>query len=266
MKVTTAALFLILAPHAYAGLEVNFTHNTTPTNATHSVYGDYIQATESNFEEVAPGIDARVTGTFVGLNHSYDGLVPHYAPDNLGLLYTAYDSGGFGSIQLKIEFFEGDGVVDGVALLDTSKIIEDLSFMVFDIDGDADQDEFVQVHREDGLVSYQTSNLDPLSVSNNGPMYQFKGAGTDVAENDASGAAIFHYRNTDTVTVNFIAQTSGSAPNEIFQAINGDLSHIPLSEFSAAVSATPEPSAFVLMMLAMTGLCRVRRRETTQVS
>lgn len=263
MRVLFSLLIVLAsATAARAGLALDFSNNVDPTNATHSQLGDYIAGAFTSFEEVAPGIDARVTGFVIGNGHSYDGLFPDYQSDNLGFLYTGNQNGTLGGIQITIDFFESDGIVDGSTQLLTPRTISDFELTFHDIDGEASQTEYLQAYLADGLYSYQVSTSDPLQVANNATVYQFQGNGVNLAENDSSGATILRYLNTSGVTVNLFAQTNASAPNGVFQAIDGDGDTHNPSEFAAAVVvATPEPSAAMLTLLLGFGLVGSRRKR-----
>ena len=253
---------MLCSAKACAGLALDFSNNVDPTNATHSQLGDYIAGAFTTFEEVAPGVDARVTGGIIGSGHTYDGLFPDYQSDNLGLLYTGTQNGTLGGIQITIDFFQSDGIVDGNTQLITPRLMGDFELTFHDIDGEASQTEYLQAFLADGLYSYQVSNVDPLSVANNNVVYQFRGNGVNLNEADASGATILRYINTTGVTVNLFAQTTSNAPNGVFQAIDGDGDTHNPSDFAAAVIvATPEPSAAILTMLVGFGLAGTRRKR-----
>ncbi len=259
------ALYIVLASltDAYGGLALDFSNNVTPTNATHAQLGDYIAGAYTVFEEVAPGVDARVTGVTVGTGHTYEGLFPDYQNDNMGFLYTGTQNGTLGGIQVTIDFFDSDGIVDGTTQLINPRTISDFELVFHDIDGEASQDEYLQAYLADGLYSYQVSNTDPLQVANNDVVYQFLGNGVNLNEADSSGATILRYLNTSGVTVNLFASTNASAPNGVFQAIDGDVDTHVRSEFAAAVIvATPEPSAAALSLLLSFGLAGTRRKRS----
>ncbi len=260
-------LVISLVASTQAGLvSLDFSNNTTPTNANHSELGDFIAGAYSDFEEVAPGIDARVTGFVIGNGHTYDGLFPNHGSGNLGFLYTGNNNAGdFGGIEVTIDFFESDGAVNDNTQLTTASTLDTFELLFHDIDGEPGQSEFLQAFVADGLVSYRVSNIDPVQVAFNSTTYQFLGNGVNLDETDASGATILRYRGTDSVTFRLFAQTFSNAPNGVFQAIDGDMDTIPSSEFGAAVS-TPEPSSLLLSaFLGLGGLCVRRRRRQSRV-
>lgn len=167
---------------------------------------------------------------------------------------TGNTNGTLGGIQVTIDFFQSDGVVNGLTQLLVAQTIADFEFMFHDVDGGASQDGFSQAYLADGLYSYQLANNNPLAVANNAELYQFQGGGTNLNETDASGVTILRYLDSSGVTFNFFAQTTASAPNPVFQALDGDIDTILRSEFGppviVGVAHVPEPSSLTLALLA----------------
>ena len=268
LSLITALFIQAELPTVEASLALEFDNNVTPTNATQAQLGNFISGGFTDFEEVAAGVDARVSGFVIGSGHTFDGTFPNHGSDNLGFLYTGNNNNGeLGGIRVTIDFFQSDGVVNGMTQLLVAQTIPDFEFLVHDVDGEPSQDEFVQAFLADGLFSYQLANTNALAVANNPTTYQFMGGGTNLDENDASGATILRFLNSSSVSFNFFAQTNASAPNGVFQALDGDVDTIARSEFAPPVivgaQTVPEPSGLAFTLVAFgAGLFRRGRRKT----
>lgn len=269
MRLLLAQLMCIASTTiACADVSLDFSNNVVPTDSNFAQLGDYISSTSpsggfTSFEEVAPGIDAQVTGFVVGSGHTYVGLFPDFQNDNLGFLYNGVQDDTLGGIQVTVQFFESDGIVNGLTQLATPRNLSSFELTFHDIDGEPTQTEYLQAFLADGLNSYQVSQVDPLQVANNDVVYQFRGNGVNLDEDDASGATILRYIDTSSVTVNLFAQTVSGAPNLVFQAIDGDGDTHDRSAFAPRVFvAAPEPSSAMLtFVLAMSLIsCRKQRR------
>lgn len=151
-----------------------------------------------------------------------------------------------------------------------------LRFLVYDVDGEPNQSEAVRIAKNSGLVGYQLGNTaQRLTASEDANSYLFTGPGTNFPEQDASGAAIFYFENTNSFTFRFEANTLASSPanNGVFSAIDGDLSFFGASEavkqsiidrdYSPIVSTRPAriPEPFTIIGTIIGGTAAVRMRK-----
>ena len=224
-----------------------------------------------NYTNVAPGIDARITATTFGAGYSFVEHIPNYsavsagepAGDSAFLYQKAANQTGLGGMTYKIDLFNS-GSNFTVAAAPVS-----LRFLAYDVDGEAPQGEAVRIFKNNGFAGYQVGNtanaLIPTEETNS---YLFSGRDVNRPENDPSGAAIFYFENTNSVTFQFEAdtRTAGTNNNPVFSAIDGDLSLLAgdLSGFASRVNtsatAVPEPFTVIGTLIGGTAAFRMRKK------
>jgi len=224
--------------------------------------GPAYSGTTYDFLNVAAGVDMRVTIAAFG-NVSFLGSYPNYSSasgqpsGDLGYRYQA-NSLGSGGINYTMSFFEGGGTFT------TAKILPALSLMIYDVDGEPNQDESVRVFAADGFTTYQLPKAGGMTAQAEGmSSMKFTGPGSNRDEDDPTGAVILNCANTSSLTLQMLSDTTGgSTPNPVFSAIDGDLSLIGgnTGSFSQAASV-PEPSSFALVVIGLGGAALMRRRR-----
>lgn len=231
--------------------------------------GPAYSGTTYDFLNVATGVDMRVTISAFG-NVSFLGSYPNYSSasgepsGDLGYRYQA-NSLGSGGINYTMSFFEAGGTFT------TAKTLAALSLMLYDVDGESNQDESVRVFAADGFTTYQLPKAGGMTAQAEGmSSMKFTGPGANRDEDDPSGAVILNYANTSSLTLQMLSDTTGgSTPNPVFSAIDGDLSLIGgnTSSFNPA-APVPEPSSFALVAIGLGGLVltRMRRRTATKAA
>jgi hypothetical protein len=226
------------------------------------------------YKDVATGYDAKVTATVNGVGYTFKEHFPNYSQaigepsGDAGFLYEMEDgSTGEGGLTYTIDFFESGSNYSN------AKIAPNLRFLVYDVDGDALQSEAVRILKNSGLIGYQVGNqANSLIASQDANSYLFSAGNTNYPENDASGAAIFYFQNVNSVTFNFEANTTAQnpfAPNEVFSALDGNLSLIggnPTSEFGAIVFTTAVPEPFTIIGTLVGGTAALRMRKKLKAS
>ena len=147
-----------------------------------------------------------------------------------------------------------------------------LRFLAYDVDGEASQGEAVRVFKNNGFSGYQVGNaVNALIATEETDSYLFSGRNINRPETDPSGAAIFYFENTNTVTLQFEANTRtaiGNNNNGVFSAIDGDLSLLAgdLSGFASRVdtrataTAVPEPFTVIGSIIGGTAAFRMRKK------
>jgi len=204
-------------------------------------------------------VDMRVTASVYGSYQFYG----HYGDYNqalnqpegdMGLLY--YNTGvGSGGLDYLLEFYVGG------TNFSTRYTLNQFDLMVYDVDGEANQTESFRTYNSDGLLSYKLAQNNSLTATKISGGMNFMGGGTDLSEQDASGAVILTYANTNAVTLHFQSTTSSGQYNGVFSAIDGDLSMTnddPAGTWASAVPV-PEPSSALLVIIF--GMFAVGRRS-----
>ena len=236
--------------------------NTTGTGPTGAAY----TGTTYRFLDVAPGYDMRATITSYG-NGQFLYSYPNYSSaagepsGDLGYRYQAVGSYGLGGIRYKLDFFESGGTFS------TTKTLPDLALMIYDVDGEPNQDESVRVFLADGLYGFRMpTGTGGTSYLNEGASFLFTGPGSNRNEDDPSGAFILYFGNTSSLVLEMVSDTtSGSLPNPVFSAIDGNLSLIGKSFTNfTGIQAVPEPSVGSLLLIGMAVALRQRRRRSEQ--
>ena len=262
MKGARVTLFGLLCATPVFGqfYELEFGTPVQGLNTSHPIYGPASDATTLDFLNVAPNsgqvIDMRIEVVNVtSPSYEFDITIPNYKEsttvepnDDMGYRYFWESDSGFpqtGGISYRLEFFEGGGTFT------VPFTIPEVRFLMYDVDGEANQSESVRTFLNQGFVGYQLPNTNSVTFTpeNGGASYLFTGGGTNVAEDDNSGAFILYYENTDTITFQMESTTtSGTADNGVFSAIDGDLSFLAgdFSNFFAfeSVSAVIEGTVF----------------------
>lgn len=222
--------------------------NTTGTGPT----GAAFTGTTYRFLNVAPGYDMRATITSFG-NGQFLYSYPNYSSaagepsGDLGYRYQATGSYGLGGIRYKLDFFESGGVFS------TAKVLPDLALMIYDVDGEANQDESVRVFLSDGFYGFRMPSVGGTTFVNEGASFLFSGPGSNRNEDDPSGAFILYFGNTSSLMLEMVSDTTGgSLPNGVFSAIDGNLSLIGknFTNFTE-VQGVPEPSVSSLFLVGM---------------
>ncbi|AFY94759.1 hypothetical protein [Chamaesiphon minutus] len=236
--------------------------------------GPGFSSNEIRYTNVAPGVDAKITATVTGTNYSFLGHYPNYSAntaepnDDEAFRYQiATNQTGQGQMTYKIDLFNSGGTFT------TAFLAPELNFLIYDVDGEAIQNEAVRIAKGTGLVSYQVgSSTAALIPTEDATSYLFSGRGADQAENNTSGAAIFRFQNVNSVTFQFEANTTipfATAPNVVFSALDGDLSYIPsfTGTFNAAVdtSATAIPEPFTIIGTLIGGTAAFRMRKNLKI-
>lgn len=233
--------------------------NTTGTGPTGAAY----TGTTYRFLNVAPGYDMRATITSFG-NGQFLYSYPNYSSaagepsGDLGYRYQATGSYGLGGIRYKLDFFESGGVFS------TAKVLPDLALMIYDVDGEANQDESVRVFLSDGFYGFRMPSVGGTTFVNEGASFLFSGPGSNRNEDDPSGAFILYFGNTSSLMLEMVSDTTGgSLPNPVFSAIDGNLSLIGKSFTNFTdIQGVPEPSVTSLLFLgAAWMLSRNRNRK-----
>lgn len=270
------------------GTQAAMVHTTfdtyTPATSGSSVVGNVVQATQIDFTNVATDagttIDARVTAALKddtqfgsGNGNAGDaGYIPDYTSgasepnDDLGFLFygngiDAIEDG----IVLTFSFFDGTGGLSGT--FSSPFTIAELEFAIYDVDGESIQSEFFRLAKADGLSSYRLgSGAQALTATDLGSHVLFEGPGTNFPEDDASGAAILVFEDTDGFTLDFGAvQSGGGSQNGVFTGFDGDLSLVNPNDFDPPVSvlppsAVPAPGGLALMLGGLAALWSARVR------
>jgi hypothetical protein len=231
--------------------------------------GSYYSSSVIKFTDVATSggtaVDLRVTASAWG-THSFVGHLPDYSESrgepngDLGLYYQA-NSYGSGGLSYTLEFFKSG------TNFTTTQTISQFDLLIYDVDGESMQSEKFRAYLADGLTSYRLADS-PNSVTasyfTEGVL--FSGPGYNIDEEDATGAAIITFKNTNKITLDFESTTtSGPLPNGIFTAIDGDLSILKgdTCDFKPPVTV-PEPSGMILVAAAGILFLTRRKRPATR--
>lgn len=179
--------------------------------------------------------------------------------DGLGLNLTE------NGLKLRIDFFDGSEGLSGT--FTTAVVVQTLNLAIYDVDGEtgppgSTQSEFFRVNPEDGFVGYALGDTpQALTASNEDDWVRFDGPGQNFAETDASGAVRLDYENTTGLTVDFgSVMTSGSSPNPVFFAIDGDLGLFSDDDFMTP-SPVPLGDSLPLFATGIIALGFARRRN-----
>lgn len=257
-------LSLAAAPIAAQTVDLNFSNPVGTPNANNASLGPYFTSLSLNFTNVAPGVDMTVQATtwgsisFTGHFADYNSLSSGEPNDDLGVYYAATAT-GLGGVHYQMNFYQSG------TNFTTPYTISQLQLMLYDVDGESNQSEMLKAYTADGLASYQTGNdASSVTASPFAGGVLFTGPGQNYAETDVSGAFILTYQNTDSILLDFQANTTGisnmSTGNPVFSAIDGDLSMLN-GETSGFTSpqVVPEPSGALLLGIA--GMFALLRRR-----
>jgi hypothetical protein len=267
------AILLAAASASSQTYDLVFNNPVQQTNATHAVLGDYYTGTSFDFLNVAPAsgqwVDMRLTVADITTpRYGYMGAAPDFSGTpgvpggDLGLIYS-YQGGsgvggnfGLGSATYNLEFFQGG------SNFTNPFAIPDFRIMIYEVDGEATQDEGIMIFADNGLVSYQLPTSSQVSVTDQGAgQFLFNAPGIDYPFTDPRGAFLLRYQNTSSISLQVIANTHSGSPNNngVLVALDGDFSTINPGSLSAPVYV-PEPSSAGLAMLAAAGAIFRRRR------
>jgi hypothetical protein len=234
-----------------------------------------------NYTNIATGVDARVTATTFGAGYSFVEHIPNYSVNTTGqpvgdaafLYQKAANQTGLGGMTYKIDLFNSG------SNFTSAYTAADLKFLAYDVDGEASQGEAVRVFKNSGLYGYQVGNaINALIPTEDATSYLFTGRDANRLETDPSGAAIFLFRDVNSVTFQFEAntRTASAGNNPVFSALDGDLSIInrDTSGFAALVdtsatsggttpggtTAVPEPFTVIGSIIGGTAAFRMRKK------
>ncbi|MEO0484581.1 MAG: VPLPA-CTERM sorting domain-containing protein [Pseudomonadota bacterium] len=280
----SAAIAALLLASSAAAVPLSFdTLAPGQTNGPTSLFGSpTVEGLSVDFLNVATEfgttVDARVTATVkpqtsFGTSSSttngfpntfiYDYANANTEPsDDLGFIYQGQGVNSTeNGIELSFQFFDGTGAKSG--MFQETLTLQEIEIAVYDVDGESAQSEFFRAFTGDGLVSYglgTTPQALQATYEGNGT-FRFDGPGMDFAEDDASGAALLTYANTDFFRLSFgSVQTASPNRNGVFSAVDGDLSLFDPNDFN--VSPVPLPAGGVLLLSALGAMAwRGRRRQ-----
>ncbi len=227
-----ANMYNELGPGYTGGLTMRFLHVATCEGTTIDALVTAVVQPHTEF----------ATGT---TNRTGRGFIPNYKATavgqpkgDLGLLYDGVDE-NISGITLTVAFFDGTG--DHSGQFSTAYAIPDLQLLVYDVDGEPTQAEWVDAFYADGLSSYATGAA-PTSVTAtpSATGVHFLGCGKDLPETDTSGAVLLRYRNTSSITLAFGAEQYRDGKNAVFSAIHGGVG-LPMTGSFEEPKAVPEP-------------------------
>ncbi len=245
-----------------ASIDLDFS-NQVESNNTTDIYGlgpAYTGNTISVLNVASHDgttVDAKITASAFG---SYE-FQYHIINHNYGDMGFVVNSTGHGSGGLSYVFQLYDGTGSNSGSFNTPFAAEELSIMVYDVDGSGHQSENLRAYSADGLISYQTgTNANSLVASTEGNSVLFTGPRQNFLESDSTGAVILNYANTSQFTLNFESETFyGSLPNPVFSAIDGDLS-MGTGGFAPSESVSDAGSTAALLGAGVVALAFARRR------
>jgi hypothetical protein len=248
-------------------------------------FGPGVSAPSIFYTNVAAGVDARITATFIG-NYALDQHIYNYSANTAGqptgdasfLYYNTAAGTGVGGMRYTIDLFQTNGTTHNYS---TAYVAPDLRFSVYDVDGEASQSEAVRVFKGDlatnsGFAGYQVGNdAASLIPSEDANSYLFSGRNVNQSESDNSSAALLYFQNTGSVTFQFEANTPSGINNPVFSAIDGDVSLIgqnstnfdsngyatPAAGFGSYVVATKIPEPFTAIGSLIGGGVALRMRK-----
>jgi hypothetical protein len=197
-----------------------------PNNTTPGVFQNIIY-----YKDVATGMDARITATVSGTRYSFINHLPNFTAkgasvSDTGLRYQIDSGIGQGQLTWKIDLFTNDHNYT------TAATATDFRFLTYDVDGEPSQGEAVRVFKGDtatnsGFAGYQLGTTSPLALTETANSYLFTGGGVNVAENNPAGSVLLFFQNTNSITLQYEANTtSGSGANPVYSAVDGDVSII----------------------------------------
>ncbi|MEZ5385969.1 MAG: PEP-CTERM sorting domain-containing protein [Prosthecobacter sp.] len=252
-------------------IDLDFSNPVGTADGSYTL-GPYFSGSIIYFTDVADvngtAVDMRATAGIFGSGYTFQGHFANYnqaiAEPNgdLGNRYVA-NSLGAGGLTYTLDFFLGG------SNFTTHYELSEFELFLYDVDGESgsgvSQTEAFRAYTADGLTAYRlSSSPNSVTASEFSGGVLFNGPGVNVAETDASGAVLLTYQNTSSVTFRFEGNTiSGSVPNGIFTAIDGDKSLIggSYSQFEAPV-VVPEPSSALLLGLAVMQAFFTRQRRS----
>lgn len=202
-------------------------------------------------------IDATITATAVTGNGDWGGWSGNYnggANEPRGDIAMYYlGDAGTSYFTYSLQFFVGGSSFTQRQALDSFRL------MMYDVDGDAAQDEFATAYKADGLVGYSRGAL--MKATESADSVRFEGPGSNQPETDTDGAFFLYYANTHTVNIRMENFTTGAANNAVFSALDGDSSLLPFmtGTFTPVSPVVPAPGAVALLGLA--GLAAGRRQR-----
>jgi hypothetical protein len=294
-SLTLAAVSTVSQSEKAAAIDLNFnttTQTQVNTNPFNFNFGPGVSSNVVNYTNVASGIDVRITAT-TSTGYSFVEHIPNYsttnpAPQPVGDAAFLYQSNatttGAGGMTYKMDFFATDGITHNFT---TAYTAPDLRFLVYDVDGESTQGEAVRIAKGAGLFGYQVGNTtQALIPTEDGSSYLFSGRDVNVAETNTAGSTILYFKNVNSVTFGFEADTrsSNGSANPVFSAIDGDVSLIgqnsinfdssghatPLAGFgtfvSTASTAEPVPEPFTIIGTLIGGTAAFRMRKKLKAS
>ncbi len=236
-------------------------------------HGPGYSGTIIDYLNVATGIDARFTATVSGDGYTFNGHIPTYTSAGNSSGDAAFDyqiatnltnnGVGIGTLSYKLDFF-----VHGTNFT-TAATPFDFNLLVYDIDGDAAQNEALRVAKgvgTSGLNSYQIGDTGATSLlaTENTNDYLFSGRNQNVAETEVKGDVLLSFLSTNSVTLQFEANTTSSndGANTVFAAIDGDSTQKVVGTFNPPVTAKklPEPFTIIGTIIGGTAAYRLKKK------
>lgn len=263
-----------------------------PLNSTTAALGGGSAYTNLSigYADVATGLDAKITATpfttsTTGSNYTFRQHLTGYtsagnSSGDAGFVYDGNTLGSVGGMTYKIELFQSGSNFTVAAAP------QDLSFLIYDVDGEttSPQTESLRIFKGDGTSGFTSYRLGSTSTSlkvqaEDGVSYVFgKQTASNVAETNVSGDIILNFTNTNSVLFQFEATTiSGTTPNPVFSAIDGDFTILPNTNTGVvggptgsaafgsvitanAATAVPEPFTIIGTIIGGTAAVRMRKK------
>jgi hypothetical protein len=231
-----AAVATVCQPEKAAAINLKFANPVQATDIANlqGVYGAAYSGTVMQFTNVAgAGVNATVTAAVYGTGYNWQAQVPNYSTaanepaGDLGYRYTkAANTTGLGGLNYTIQLWDST-IGSGFTSAYTANT---LNFLVYDVDGELEQGEYLRIGKNSGLVGYQlgADTATSMTFTDTPTGYLFSGRDINRNEDSAQGGSILYFENVSSVTFGFEAntRTAINAVNGVFGAIDADLSYV----------------------------------------